>query len=152
MSLDKDALEKAQEAFVIRLAQRGAVPSEAVAAAIRGYISALPKEGLAGRLAVEEINLRSIARREMKEGHVELGRVIDDVCLLLSECATVLQGLEGWRLVPVEPTAEMKRAALKPLAGIEPQHGYTSANQKRIQRAYHEMLAAAPTTGGRDGQ
>lgn len=51
---------------------------------------------------------------------------------------------EGWALVPVEPPMEMKLAMLSRLTGIEPDRGYTSHNEKRLQRAYHATLAAAP--------
>lgn len=50
---------------------------------------------------------------------------------------------KGWKLVPVEPTKEMKLALLSRLTGIEPERGYTSHNEKRLKRAYHATIAAA---------
>jgi hypothetical protein len=50
---------------------------------------------------------------------------------------------EGWKLVPIEPTGEMKRAAHISLTGDET-GWYTSAPALAACRYYKAMLAAAP--------
>ena len=52
---------------------------------------------------------------------------------------------ERWKLVPVEPTSEMKLACCHELNGYMGTKGFTSWNQRMIQRSYHAMLAAAPS-------
>jgi len=52
--------------------------------------------------------------------------------------------MEGWKLVPKEPTREMKIAMCEQLLNYDGDREYTSWNHQRIQRAYYAALNAAP--------
>jgi len=56
---------------------------------------------------------------------------------------------KGWKLVPEEPTRDMKLVMCEELDNYMGLEGFTSWNQTMIQRAYHAMLAAAPSREGK---
>ena len=121
-TIDQDRLDNFRFATTIQVNQRDYMNCKQENALLTDQVSELTK-----KLAEQQAVGRSMKCQCVCGGEEELTK-------LLAEARKVP---EGWRLVPVEPTDEMRDAALDFVA-TAPQQSVT------VQNIYRVMLSAAP--------
>ena len=103
----------------------------------QGYLSELLAEHVRKGDPVDVANLAMMLHQR--------GERINAIRALSVSPLTEEQPAEGWKLVPVEPTVEMQRAANKRVAVTTPDGTWALALDEAAT-AYRAMLAAAPLT------